>query len=346
MTRSKSELVLENALLRQQLILLQRQVQRPKFSWHDRTLLVLLACKLRTWKDALVIVQPDTILRWHRDLFRRVWRRKSKPKGKRGRPPLTADLVALIKRMARENQGWGAKRIQGELAKLGIQVSKSAIQKYVQKVRESHPSSQNWATFLRNHASEIWACDFLQTYDIFFRVLFVFVIIELGSRRVVHYGVTRNPTDKWVAQQLREATPFGERPRFLIRDNDRKYGESFERVASQIDVLKTPYRAPQANAICERFLGSLRRECLDHVLILSERHVHRVVKEYKEYFNYARPHQGIEQRIPCRPERLEAAPVNGKLASRPVLGGLHHDYYWQAAECVGQGGGQPQARFL
>jgi transposase InsO family protein len=215
----------------------------------------------------------------------------------------------------------------------------------VQKVRESHPSSQTWATFLRDHASEIWACDFLQTYDIFFRALFVFVMIELGSRPVVHYGVTRNPTDKWVAQQLREATPFGERPRFLIRDNDRKYGESFQRVASQIDVLKTPYRAPQANAICERFLGSLRRECLDHVLILSERHLHRVVKEYKEYFNYARPHQGIEQRIPCRPERLEAPPVNGKLASRPVLGGLYHDYYWQAAECAGQGGGQPQVHF-
>jgi hypothetical protein len=167
-------------------------------------------------------------------------------------------------------------------------------------------SSQNWATFLRNHASQIWACDFLQTHDILFRTVFVFVIIELGSRRVIHYGITRNPADKWVAQQLREATPFRERPRFLIRDNDRKYGKSFERVAGQIEVLKTPYRAPKANAICERFLGSL---------------------------------------IPCRPERLETPPVNGKLSSRPVLGGLHHDYYWQAAECVGQGRGQPQAQF-
>ena len=239
----------------------------------------------------------------------------------------------------------GAKRIQGELAKLGIQVSRSAIQKYIQQVRGSNPSSQNWATFLRNHASQIWACDFLQTYDIFFRTVFVFVMIELGSRRVVHYGVTRNPTDKWVAQRLREATPFGERPRFLIRDNDRKYGKSFERVAGQIEVLKTPYRAPKANAICERFLGSLRRECLNYVLILSERHVYRAVKEYKEYFNHARPHQGIEQRIPCRPERLETAPDNGKLSSRAVLGGLHHDYYWQAAGCVGQRRDQPQARF-
>jgi hypothetical protein len=164
----------------------------------------------------------------------------------------------------------------------------------------------------------------------------------LGLRRVVHYGVIRNPTDKWVAQQLREATPFGEGPRFLIRDNDRKYGPSFEQAATGIDVLPTPYRVPKANAICERFLGSLRRECLNYVLILSEWHLYRAVKEY---FNHARPHQGIEQRIPCRPERLEAPPVNGKLSSRPVLGGLHHDYYWQAAECVGQGGGQPQAHF-
>jgi putative transposase len=198
-------------------------------------------------------------------------------------------------------------------------------------------------TFLRSHASQIWACDFLQTYDTFLRTVFVFVIIELGSRRVVRFGVTRNPTDRWVAQQLREATPFGEGPRFLIRDNDRKYGSSFKRVAAGIDVLKTPYRAPQANAICERFLGSLRRECLDHVLILSERHLHRVVKEYSEYFNHARPHQGIKQRIPCRPERLVTPPVNSELSSRPVLGGLHHDYFWQAAESVGQGRDQSRA---
>jgi putative transposase len=343
LTRSRLELMLENALLRQQLIVLKRQTKRPKLTWHDRALFVLLVSKLRTWKNALVIVQPDTVLRWHRDLFRQVWKRKSRSKGKRGRPPLTGEIVALIKRMAKENLRWGAERIRGELLKLGLRVSKSAIQKYIEKVRKSHPSSQDWATFLRNHASQIWACDFLQTYDIFFRTVFVFVIIELGSRRVVHFGVTRNPTDQWVAQQWREATPFGEGPRYLICDNDKKYGDSFEQVTAGIEVLKTPYKAPKANATCERFLGSLRRECLDYVLILSERHLYRVVKEYTEYFNYARPHQGIKQRIPCRPERLETAPVNGKLVSRPVLSGLHHDYFWQAAGCDGQGRGQPQA---
>jgi transposase InsO family protein len=345
MPRSKSELLLENALLRHQLVILERQSKRPKFTWRDRALIVLLTSKLRNWKDALIIFQPDTVLRWHRDLFRRVWKHKSKSKGKRGRPPLAEDIVALIERTAGENQSWGAKRIEGEPAKLGIQVSISTIRKYIQQVRGSKSSSQNWATSLCYHASEIWACDFLQTYDILLRTVFVFVIIEPGSRRVVHFGVTRNPTDQWVVQQLREATPFGKRPRFLIRDNDRKYGESFQRVASQIKVLKTPYRAPRANAICERFLGSLRRECLNYVLILSQRHLCRAVKEYKEYCNHARPHQGIEQRIPCRPKRLDTPPDDGKLASRPVLSGLHHDYYWQAVERVGQGRDRPQARF-
>jgi putative transposase len=189
-------------------------------------------------------------------------------------------------------------------------------------------------TFLRNHASEMWACDFLQTYDLLFRSLFVFFIIELGSRRLVHFGVTRNPTDTWVAQRLREGTPFSQGPRYLIRDNDRKYGRLFARVASGtgIEVLRTPYGAPKANAICERFLGSVRRECLDHFLILSERHLHRLMKEYGEYFNHARPHQGLGQRIPCRPLQGAGSSESEQVASRPVLGGLHHDYRLRSAE--------------
>ena len=217
--------------------------------------------------------------------------------------------------------------------------TKTVPQKYIDQVRERADSSQQtWSTFLRNHATQIWACDFLQTYDLFFRSVFVFVIIELGSRRIVHFGATRNPTDQWTAQQLREATPFAEGPRFLIHDNDNKYGNSFAQVAdgTGIEVLRTPYRAPKANAICERFLGSLRRECLDHFLILSEHHLHRLVKGYQQYFNHARPHQGIEQRIPCPSQPLETPPINGKVASRPVLNGLHHDYFWQAAGSVGQ----------
>jgi putative transposase len=255
--------------------------------------LVLLARCTRSWQQTLHIVQPDTLLHWHRDLFRHYWRRKSK--NKKREPRIAQETIDLIRKMVQENRWWGAERIRGELLKLGIRVSKSTIQKHMPKLRRN--SSQTWATFLRNHANEIWACDFLQTYAILFRTVFVFVIIELGSRRVVHLGATRKPTDPWTAQQLREATPFGAGPRCLIRDNDDKYGDSFSRVArgTGIEVLKTPYRAPRASAICERFLGSLRRECLDHFLILSERHLSRIVKEYRYYYDRSRPHQGIGQ---------------------------------------------------
>jgi transposase InsO family protein len=324
-TRTREELILENAFLRQQLIILDRQVKRPLAKPRERVLLVALASRLRNWKQALLIVQPATLIRWHQDLFRWLWARLSKPPKRGGRPPLLKGLVDLIQRMARENRTWGAERIRGELLKLGIRVAKSTILRYIQLVRKPTVPDQTWLTFLHNHASEIWACDFLQTYDLFFRALFVFVIVELKSRRVVHFAVTRHPTDAWVAQQLREATPYGKSPRFLIRDRDGKFGELFRRVVKgrSIVVLLTPYRAPQANAICERFWGSLRRECLDFFILLGERHLYRVVKEYVAYFNNARPHQGLGQRIPGEPE---PSAREGKLIAFPVLGGLHHDY--------------------
>jgi len=260
---------------------LNRQVKRPALKPHERVLRVMLTSKLRSWKQALTIVQPDTLLRWHRDLYRWVWKRKSRKRNQPGRPPISEEIVGLIQHMARENRTWGAKRIRGALLKPGMHIAKSTIQRYIKQVRGPGSSQQTWRTFIRNHASEIWACDILQTYDLFFRALFVFIIIELVTRRIVHLGVTRHPTDKWLAQQLREATPFGASPRFLIRDNDRKYGSSFSRVAfgTGNEILRTPYRAPKANAICERFLCSLQRECLDHFIILRERHLYRIVKE-------------------------------------------------------------------
>jgi putative transposase len=328
LTRSRSQLILENAFLRQQLIVLNRHVKRPALKPHERVLLVVLTSKLLSWKQALNIVQPDTLLRWHRDLYRWFWKRKSRKRKQPGRPPISQEIVALIQRMAKENRIWGAKRIRGELLKLGIRVAKSTIQRYINQARDPGSSRQSWRTFIHNHASEIWACDLLQRYDLFFRAIFVFVIIELGTRRIVHFGVTRHPTDKWLAQQLREATPFAVAPRFLIRDNDSKYGASFSRVAfgTGIEVLRTPYRAPKANAICERFLGSLQRECLDYFIILHERSLYRIVKEYTRFFNHSRPHQGLDQRIPCHTSRSNMSATDGKIVSFPVLGGLHQDY--------------------
>ncbi len=231
--------------------------------------------------------------------------------------------------MARDNRLWGAERIRGELLKLGIRVCKRTIQKYMRQVRITRPRGQTWSTFLHTHAQQIWACDFLPVTDLFFHSLFVFFNTLLHSRRVIHVGVTRSPTDAWTAQQLREATAYGAGPKYLIRDNDGKFGVTFVRVAktSCIQILTTPYHAPRANAICERFLGSVRRECLDHLLILHEKQLHRVLNSYAHYFNRARPHQGIQQQRPEPPTKpLPPDPTGGTILSFPVLGGLHHDY--------------------
>jgi putative transposase len=325
--RSKSELMAENALLRQQLIMLKRQMKRPACTKGDRLLLVLLARMVRTWKQALFLVQPETLLRWHRRGFRLFWRQKSKATSNQAK--VEAETIALIKEMAKNNRLWGAERIRGELLKLNIHVCKRTIQKYMRSARTPRPTGQSWRTFLRNHGGEIWACDFLQVTDLFFHSLFALFIIELQSRKVIHVGVTRSPTDVWTAQQLREATPYGQGPTYLIRDHDGKFGPRFARVAatSGIKVLKTHYHAKRPNAICERFLGSVRRECLDHMLILSEKQLHRVLRAYIEYFNRARPHQGIHQQIP---ERAVTSVVSDQLADRiisvPILGGLHHEY--------------------
>jgi transposase InsO family protein len=317
----------ENALLRQQLIMLKRQVKRPASTKRDRLLLVLLARVVRAWKQTLFIVQPETLLRWHRELFRLYWKRRSKASSHK--PKVAAETIALIREMARENRLWGAERIRGELLKLGIHVCKRTIQKYMRTVRTQEPKGQRWVTFLHNHAAQIWACDFLQVTDLFFRPLFAFFLIELKSRKVIHLGVTRSPTDLWVAQHLREATPYGQAPKYLICDNDNKFGPCFARVAttSGIEILKTPVHAPRANAICERFLRSVRQACLDHLLILHDRQLQRVLTQYVAYFNLARPHQGIKQQIPELP--LSSDPRHTqreKVIAIPVMGGLHHDY--------------------
>lgn len=323
LVRSRAQLLAENALLRQQLLVLRRRVAHPAIAPADRALLVLLAGRVHAWRQALLIVRPDTLLRWHRAGFQAHWRRRSRP----GRPSLPVQIVALIRRMAEENPLWGAERIQGELRKLDLRVAKRTIQRYLPTPRAPRPRGQTWATFLRNHAPEIWACDFLPVTDLLFRTVYAFFVIELATRRVVHVNATRHPTDAWVAQQLREATPFSESPRFLIRDNDRKYGAHFDQVAavSGVRILRTPFRAPQANATCERFLGSVRRECLDHVLVLGERHLRRVLREYVAYFNQERPHQGLGQATPESPPTPVRNP-GGPVRALPVLGGLHHAY--------------------
>ncbi len=258
--RSKSELLLENALLRQQLVILQRHVKKPRLTRRDRLSLLLLASRFHSWKQAHVILQPDTLLRWHRQGFRLFWRLKSHARP--GRPPLSKDLVTLIQQMATENSSWGAERLRGELLKLGIRVAKDTIQTYLRRVRPPRLPLQEWDTFLKNHAREVWACDFLPVIALFFRTAFVFFIIELSSRRVVHFAVTRTPSEAWTAQQLREATPFGQRQKYLIRDNDNKYGTRFDEAAKAtgIEVLRIPYRAPRSNGYASHCTSCGRSE--------------------------------------------------------------------------------------
>ncbi len=324
LSRSRTQLIAENALLRQQLIIVRRQIKRPQVSRWGRLRMLFLARLTPLWQQSLHIIQPETLLRWHRDLFRIYWRRKSR--AAQTEPRIAQETIRLIRQMSSENRLWGAERIRGELLKLGVRVSKRTVQKYMSKPRKS--SGQTWANFLKNHAGDIWACDFTVMYTLFFKPLHIFVIQELRTRRVVHAAVTDAPTDTWAAQQLREATPWSKGPKYLIRDRDSKYGSVFSSTAANrgIQELKTPYRAPKANAVCERIMGSLKRECFYHMLILHRGHLKRVVKEYVNYHNEARPHQGIQQRRPGRFDTSALPPQVGKVTAKLVLGGLHHDY--------------------
>jgi putative transposase len=309
-------------MLRHQINILRRKNPYPKITTLDRLRLLLTAATLPSWRRALAIVQPDTLLRWHRRGFRLFWRRRSVSSQPRRRVP--EDTISLIRRIAVENRTWGAERIRGEMLKLAISLSKRTIQKYLRAVRR-RPGGQSWATFIQNHAQDIWCCDFVQTYDLLFRPLFLLFFLNQGSRRVMHVAATRNPTQEWTAQQIRNATTEKAPPRFLIRDRDDKFGATFDRAAkgAGVRVIKSAVRAPNMNPFAERFVGSLRRELLDHVLLLDERHLDRVSREFAAYFNSARPHQGLNQRIP---DGSMTAQPTGPIVARPILGGLHHDY--------------------
>jgi transposase InsO family protein len=330
LTRSRQELLAENAFLRHQLVVAARRVKRAHLRAGDRALLVALAAAFSYWREALILVKPETLLRWHRQGFKLFWTWRSKRKSNPGRR-LAKDVIVLIRTMATANRLWGAERIRGELLKLGYSAAKSTIQRYLAQFRGLAPGGQRWSTFLRNQAHAIWCCDLLEVRDVFFRCHYVIVVMHLETRRMLGAVSTREPTADWLAQQLRLLTPFGRGPTFLIRDNDRKFGEAFDAVArgAGTQVICTPLMSPKANAHVERMIGSVRRECLDHVLVHNEQHLQRVLDEYRQYFNEARPHQGIGQRRPDafaqEPRAATAVPAR-MIVARPMLDGLHHDY--------------------
>ena len=268
----------------------------------------------------MVIVRPETVLRWHRAGFRAFWRWKSRSRG--GRPRIDPDLRDLIRRMSWENFLWGAPRIHGELLKLGYQVSQSTVAKYM--VRRQGPPSQGWRTFLRSHAREIAAIDLFVVPTIGFKLLYALVILRLDRRLLVYTSVTATPTAEWIARQINEAFPWDEAPGYLIRDNDGAYGEVFRRRLRVIGIRDRPIapRSPWQNGSVERLIGSLRRECLDHVLVLGERHLRHVLSIYATYYNHTRTHLALGKDAPNR----RPIETSGAIAVLPILGGLHHRY--------------------
>ena len=325
--RSRRKLALENVALRHQLEVLQRNAKRPRLRPSDRALWALLSRILPDWRRHLAIVQPDTVIRWHRAGWRLYWRWRSDPG--RGRPKVSAEVRALIRRMSLENPLWGAPRIHGELLKLGYDICESTIAKYM--VRRPGPPSQTWQTFIRNHMTEIVAMDFLTVHTATFRTLYVFLVLSLDRRRIVHFNVTSNPTAAWTALQMIQAFPFDSAPQYLIRDRDGIYGQTVVDTLKTLDVeqIVTAPRSPWQNGYCERVIGTIRRECLDHVIVLGEKHLRRVLKEYLAYYHGSRTHLGLEKDAP-EPRAVQAQDA-GPVTSESVLGGLHHRYYREAA---------------
>ena len=333
--RPHCALAAENLFLRKQLALyLERKVKPRRARDATRFTLVLLS-RLFAWREALTIVKPDPLIRWHRKGFRMFWRWKSK---RRGRPRVPAELRKLIAEMANENPTWGEERVAAELQlKLGIRVSPRTVRRSMPDDTGSRrgPSSQRWTTFVRNHAQGILACDFFVTVTASFRVLYVFVVMEVGTRRIAHFNVTAHPTADWTLQPFREIIT-GEKPyRFLIHDRDRIYSCELDSAVKSMGlrILKTPYRAPQANAFCERLVGTIRRECLDFLIPLNERHLRRFLKEWMAHYNRGRPHASLGPGIPEPSADIPAPPVSGyripydhRVVGSPVLGGLHHEY--------------------
>jgi putative transposase len=314
----------------------ERHIKPRRATDAARLALMWLGCWF-DWRRALTVVQPVTFLHWHRQGFRLFWRWKSKS----GHPPIPADLQTLIRRMARENPSWGEERIANELLlKLGLRMSPRTIRKYLPKRlnsgRGQHTTTQRWRTFVRNHAQAIVACDFCVVVTATFRLLSVFVLMEHATRRILHINVTAHPTAQWTLRQLREAIPADHGYRCLIHDRDSIFLAQLDRSIQnlRLRVLQTPPQSPQANALCERLLGTLRRECLDYLIPMSENHVRHVLTQWVPHYNGGRPHMALGPGIPQPPPSLpvplhvhrQQLPDHLRVVTQPILGGLHHEY--------------------
>ena len=339
--RPSPTLAAANPFLRKQLALYQERQIKPRRSMQATRMALAWLARWFDWRHALVLVQPATLIRWHRQGFRLFWRWHSRP----GRPPIPSNRQALIRRMARENPTWGEERIANELRlKLGLRVSPRTIRKYLPKRvdygRGRRVMSQHWRTFVRHHAQAIIACDFCAVVTATFRFLYIFVLMDHATRRILHCSMTTHPKAQWMLQQLRNAMPADHNYRFLIHDRDAIFSQELDQSIRHLGlrILKTPVRSPQANALCERLLGTLRRECLDYLIPLSEHYVWRILKQWVPHYNVGRPHMALGPGIPQPSASLQVPlqahrhllPPHVLIIAQSILGGLHHEYQLEA----------------
>jgi len=326
--RSRAGLQAENLALRHQLAVLRRGSKRPQLRQADRLLWAWLSRAWSGWREAIVIVKPETVIAWRRRKFREYWTKLSRS-GKPGRPAIPKEVRDLIRRMSRANPLWGAPHIVGELNKIGITLPRSTVAKYM--VRHRKPPSQTWKSFLKNHIADIVAVDFFIVPTVRNQVLFVFLVLAHERRRVLHFNITTNPTAEWTAQQIVNAFPWDEASRLLLRDRDSIYGEFFQRRIKNMGIKQvvTAARSPWQNPFVERLIGSIRRECLDHVIVMNEKHLRRILAAYFIYYHRWRVHQSLE--MDCPEHRNVHMLDRGRVVEIGHIGGLHHHYERAAA---------------
>ena len=326
--RDRRALVLENLALRQQLMVLASSGTKPRFSELDRFFWVVYSRFVDGWQRILHVARPCTVIDWQKRRFRRFWARKGRGRTA-GRPKIKLEIRKLIQTMSQANPTWGTPRFVGELGKLGISVCKATVDRY--RIRSKGPPSQTWRSFLGNEAKAITGIDFFTVPTASFRILYVFIVLMHARRQVVHFNVTEHPTASWTAQQIVEAFPWDSAPRHLIRDNDGIYGAEFcARLEGMgITETRTAFRSPWQNPCCERIIGSIRRDCLHHVIIFNEAHLRRILESYFDYNHRCRTHLSLDK--DCPEPRATEPPENGKVIAIPQVGGLHNLYARKAA---------------
>jgi transposase InsO family protein len=327
--RTRYDLGLEILALRQEVAVLKRRHPRPRLNNLDRLFWVALRAVWSRWTDALILVKPETVVGWHRAGFRLYWRLRSRGGGRR----IGGDVFEIVRRLARENPTWGAPRIHGELLKLGFDISERTVSRYLaRRLPRPGDAARNWLAFLRNHREAIAAIDFFTLPTVSFRLLYCFFGIGHGRRKILHFNVTGHPTAEWVVQQLRETFSDSDRHRYVILDRDSKFSTDVVAFlkSSGIKAVRTSVRSPWQNGAAERWVGSARRDCFDHVIALDEAHVRRLAREYLAYYHADRTHDGLGKDTPSG-RAIDSKPVGAELTALPRLGGLQHRYIWKAA---------------